>query len=190
MQPPSTCCASCSASWSAAPSQVLAASARCQGRSRCNWHTHQAVLVHAPMHMAPQIALTKHIMHTAGTDMLYAEQASGITCTCSTRRCVPPAPSHYLKLACAACLASVQNALTGPGVQEELGVAYSGAASATALSQVVGGPIAATILLLDGKGGLWGWQWLFILIGCPTVLFGALVKARHCYGRAYLLAGS
>ena len=43
-------------------------------------------------------------------------------------------------------------------------------------AQVIGGPIAATLLLLDGKAGLYGWQWLFILVGCPTVLFGGLIK--------------
>ena len=47
-------------------------------------------------------------------------------------------------------------------------------------AQVIGGPIAATLLLLDGKAGLYGWQWLFILVGCPTVLFGGLIKVpRH-----------
>ena len=43
-------------------------------------------------------------------------------------------------------------------------------------AQVIGGPIAALVLKLDGKAGLWGWQWLFILVGSPTVLFGGLIK--------------
>ena len=47
------------------------------------------------------------------------------------------------------------------------------------LVQVIGGPIAATLLLLDGKAGLYGWQWLFILVGCPTVLFGGLIKVLN-----------
>ena len=60
--------------------------------------------------------------------------------------------------------------------KDEIGVAYSAVTTATALSQVIGGPLAAAILLLDGKAGLWGWQWLFILVGTPTIFFGALVK--------------
>lgn len=38
-------------------------------------------------------------------------------------------------------------------------------ATSTALAQVVGAPLAAGILALDGLGGLRGWQWLFLLEG-------------------------
>lgn len=58
----------------------------------------------------------------------------------------------------------------------ELGVAYTGISTATALSQVVGGPLAAALLLLDGTFGLHGWQWLFICEGVPTVLFAVILK--------------
>lgn len=54
----------------------------------------------------------------------------------------------------------------------ELGVAYTTVATATALAGVVGGPIAACLLELDGAGGLHGWQWLFLLEGLPAVALG------------------
>jgi MFS family permease len=43
------------------------------------------------------------------------------------------------------------------------------------LSTVVGGPLAAFILELDGARGLTGWQWLFLLEGIPAVLLGFVV---------------
>ena len=47
--------------------------------------------------------------------------------------------------------------------------------TATAIAGVVGGPIASTLLGLDGAGGLHGWQWLFLSEGVPTMLFGISV---------------
>jgi ACS family tartrate transporter-like MFS transporter len=47
--------------------------------------------------------------------------------------------------------------------------------TATALSGVVGNPLAGALLKLDGIGGLHGWQWLFILEGVPPVLLGIIV---------------
>ena len=38
--------------------------------------------------------------------------------------------------------------------------------------QVLGAPLAAGFLALDGVGGIAGWRWLFILEGCPSVLLG------------------
>ncbi len=58
----------------------------------------------------------------------------------------------------------------------ELGVAYTGITTATALSQVIGGPLAAALLLLDGTFGLHGWQWLFICEGLPTIIFAVILK--------------
>lgn len=37
---------------------------------------------------------------------------------------------------------------------------------------MIGAPIAAGLLHLDGSGGLRGWQWLFIAEGAPTALLG------------------
>lgn len=42
------------------------------------------------------------------------------------------------------------------------------------LSSVVGGPLSAAILALDGVGGLKGWQWLFILEGLPACIMGLI----------------
>ena len=47
--------------------------------------------------------------------------------------------------------------------------------TATAIAGVVGGPIAASLLSLDGTGGLHGWQWLFLCEGAPTMLAGISV---------------
>ncbi|KAI3428732.1 hypothetical protein D9Q98_007556 [Chlorella vulgaris] len=60
--------------------------------------------------------------------------------------------------------------------EAEMGVAYAKVASCTAVAQVVGAPIAAGILALDGMGGLRGWQWLFILEGSVTVIFGCVLR--------------
>lgn len=60
----------------------------------------------------------------------------------------------------------------------ELGVAYTGITTASALSQVVGGPLAAALLLLDGTFGLHGWQWLFLCEGMPTLVVAVLLKVR------------
>ena len=38
--------------------------------------------------------------------------------------------------------------------------------------QVIGAPIAAGLLRLDGAGGLSGWRWLFLVEGLPTLLLG------------------
>jgi ACS family tartrate transporter-like MFS transporter len=47
--------------------------------------------------------------------------------------------------------------------------------TATAIAGVVGGPISGALLLLDGVGGLGGWQWLFLLEGLPAVALGLVV---------------
>ncbi|PRW44580.1 MFS general substrate transporter [Chlorella sorokiniana] len=60
--------------------------------------------------------------------------------------------------------------------EKKLGPAYAKVASCTALAQVVGAPIAAGILAMDGVGGLKGWQWLFLLEGAATVVFGVVLR--------------
>lgn len=45
--------------------------------------------------------------------------------------------------------------------------------AASALSTVIGGPLAGNILnLMGGVGGLSSWQWVFLIEGTPTVLAG------------------
>ena len=42
---------------------------------------------------------------------------------------------------------------------------------------MVGAPLAALLLSLDGTLGLRGWQWLFLMEGLPTIIFGFILKA-------------
>ena len=49
---------------------------------------------------------------------------------------------------------------------------------ASPLSNVVGLPISAVLLHLDGELGLRGWQWLFLVEGLPAVLLSGVVLAR------------
>lgn len=59
--------------------------------------------------------------------------------------------------------------------ERSVGTAYSMAASSTALASVVGSPIAAAILLLDGVMGFSGWQFLFMIEGVVSMTFGCYV---------------
>jgi len=47
--------------------------------------------------------------------------------------------------------------------------------TAIPLSNIVGSPISAQILLLDHIAGLKGWQWLFLVEGAPAILLGFCV---------------
>jgi MFS transporter, ACS family, tartrate transporter len=51
-----------------------------------------------------------------------------------------------------------------------MGIFYAFGAAAG----VIGGPIAGNLLLLDGLGGLSGWQWLFLIEGIPACLLAFL----------------
>ncbi|MBB4380248.1 MFS transporter [Bradyrhizobium sp. SBR1B] len=46
--------------------------------------------------------------------------------------------------------------------------------AATPLSSLIGNPLSACLLELDGVGGLAGWQWMFLLEGLPACLLGLL----------------
>ena len=48
-------------------------------------------------------------------------------------------------------------------------------ASGAVLAGVIGSPLSGSILEFQGKGGLEGWQWLFLLEGIPAVLMGLVV---------------
>jgi MFS family permease len=43
------------------------------------------------------------------------------------------------------------------------------------ISSVIGGPLSGYLLALDGRLGLEGWQWLFIVEGLPAVLVGVVL---------------
>ncbi len=54
----------------------------------------------------------------------------------------------------------------------ETGPALALVATSTALSQVIGAPIGAALMLMDGLRGIRGWRWLFLIEGLITILFG------------------
>ena len=45
----------------------------------------------------------------------------------------------------------------------------------TAVLGLFGSPLGGLLLTLDGRFGLRGWQWLFLLEGLPSILLGFLV---------------
>ena len=47
--------------------------------------------------------------------------------------------------------------------------------TAIPVSGMIGGPISGALLGLDGRLGLAGWQWLFLLEGLPAVVLGVAV---------------
>eukprot|EP00877_Chromochloris_zofingiensis_P000522 jgi/Chrzof1/10470/UNPLg00397.t1 len=60
--------------------------------------------------------------------------------------------------------------------EDRITVPYAIIGITSVLTQVVGAPMAAGILTLEGAGGLHGWQWLFIIGGCGAVFIGILVS--------------
>ena len=54
-----------------------------------------------------------------------------------------------------------------------LGLAYTCVATATAVAGLLGAPLAAALMLLDGAAGLRGWQWLFLAEGMLPILLAA-----------------
>lgn len=49
--------------------------------------------------------------------------------------------------------------------------------TAVLMAGIIGGPVSGALLTLDGRGGLAGWQWLFLLEGLPSILLGLAVLA-------------
>ena len=47
--------------------------------------------------------------------------------------------------------------------------------TATSLAGVVGAELSRVLMKMDGRGGLHGWQWLFLLEGVPSFLLGISV---------------
>ena len=58
---------------------------------------------------------------------------------------------------------------------EERARAYAWFLAAIPVCGVIGGPVSGALLGLDGRLGLQGWQWLFLLEGLPSVLVGLSV---------------
>jgi ACS family tartrate transporter-like MFS transporter len=53
--------------------------------------------------------------------------------------------------------------------------AYAWFLSAIPVCGVIGGPVSGALLGLDGRLGLRGWQWLFLLEGIPSIVVGLMV---------------
>ena len=47
--------------------------------------------------------------------------------------------------------------------------------TAIAIAGLIGGPLSAALLRLDGRAGLAGWQWLFLVEGLPSLIMGFAV---------------
>ena len=56
--------------------------------------------------------------------------------------------------------------------------AFSMFLMAIPIANILGGPLAAALLGLDGMLGLRGWQWLFILEGLPPVILAIVIWAK------------
>ncbi|CCH76634.1 Major facilitator superfamily MFS_1 [Nostocoides japonicum T1-X7] len=49
---------------------------------------------------------------------------------------------------------------------------------AGSVGAVIGNPLGGVLMLMDGIGGLHGWQWMFLLEGPPAVIAGILMYVR------------
>lgn len=54
-------------------------------------------------------------------------------------------------------------------------MAFTWVTTATAAAGLLGAPVAAALLSLDGLGGLSGWRWLFLIEGLPTLALAAVL---------------
>ena len=89
-----------------------------------------------------------------------------------------PAPFYMLRMGLGAAegglIPTLYHCLAQWHSPSDLAVAFGQILSASCISNVVGGLLAAPILQLDGSLGLRGWQWLFVIEAAPA-LAAALV---------------
>eukprot|EP00884_Botryococcus_braunii_P017008 jgi/Botrbrau1/3991/Bobra.0016s0004.1 len=57
----------------------------------------------------------------------------------------------------------------------ELAFAFAAMSASIPFGQMLGAPIAAGILLMDGTRGIRGWQWIFLIEGSVTVAFAIVL---------------
>jgi MFS transporter, ACS family, tartrate transporter len=59
--------------------------------------------------------------------------------------------------------------------ERQRGTAMSKFMVSVPVAGVIGGPLGGTLLGLDGRAGLAGWQWLFLVEGVPSIVLGIVV---------------
>jgi len=59
--------------------------------------------------------------------------------------------------------------------ERQRGTAMSKFMVSVPVAGVIGGPLGGNLLGLDGRGGLAGWQWLFLAEGVPSIVLGVVV---------------
>lgn len=89
---------------------------------------------------------------------------------------------YFLRLLLGVCEAGLFPALmyvmTLWYAQEDRSTAVGWLYLAPALGLIIGNPIGGALMQLDGLMGLTGWQWMFLLEGLPTVIFGLFILAK------------
>jgi ACS family tartrate transporter-like MFS transporter len=80
-----------------------------------------------------------------------------------------------LGIAEAGCFPGMAYCLSQWLAPRERAAALASLSGVAMVSGIVGGPMAAALLALDGVAGLHGWQWLFVVEGIPAVLIGVCV---------------
>ncbi|MCY7289608.1 MAG: MFS transporter [Cryobacterium sp.] len=46
---------------------------------------------------------------------------------------------------------------------------------ASSMAVVLGSPLGGTLMLMEGIGGLYGWQWMFLVEGIPSIALGVVI---------------
>ena len=86
--------------------------------------------------------------------------------------------THLISNAVCALFAGMWLFLSNFYPSDRLTLPYTIIDLAISLSHVIAAPLAALCLSLAGKGGLQGWQWLFLLEGTPTLLLAVVMCCR------------
>ena len=86
--------------------------------------------------------------------------------------------THLISNAVCALFAGMWLFLSNFYPSDRLTLPYTIIDLAISLSHVIAAPLAALCLSLAGKGGLQGWQWLFLLEGTPTLLLAVVMYCR------------
>ncbi|GAM33579.1 tartrate transporter [Talaromyces pinophilus] len=78
----------------------------------------------------------------------------------------------------------------------ELALRYAIFWASNSFAGILGGPLAIGLLSLNGRGGLKGWQWLFLIEGSLTCFLGVVMyfylphsaaTPKHIFGKSYTI---